>query len=52
MWIRASLLLAVSLLQASAPSGSVAQREKVDWIVIAKSAHTMTLMSDGNALKT
>ncbi len=52
MWIRAALLSLVSLLQASAPAGSVAPHEKVDLIVIEKSAHTMTLMSKGNALKT
>ena len=52
MWIRAALLLIASLLQASAPAGTVAPHEKVDLIVIVKSAHTMTLMSKGNALKT
>jgi murein L,D-transpeptidase YafK len=52
MWIRTALLLAVSLLQASVPAGSVASHEKVDLILIEKSAHTMTLMSKGNALKT
>jgi murein L,D-transpeptidase YafK len=52
MWIRSALLAAVLLFQASAPPGSIAQREKVDLIVIEKAAHTMTLMSKGNALKT
>jgi murein L,D-transpeptidase YafK len=52
MGIRCALLLAVSLLQASAPAGSAAPHEKVDRIMIEKSAHTMTLMSKGKALKT
>lgn len=52
MGIRRALLLAVSLLQASAPYGTAAPRENVDLIVIEKSAHTMTLMSKGNVLKT
>jgi murein L,D-transpeptidase YafK len=52
MWIRAALLVVASLLQASTPAGTVAQPKKVDLIVIEKSAHTMTLMSKGNALKT
>lgn len=52
MGIRCALLLAVLLLQASAPYGTAAPRENVDLIVIEKSAHTMTLMSKGNALKT
>jgi murein L,D-transpeptidase YafK len=52
MWIRCALLLAVSLLQASATAGTVAQQKKVDLIVVEKSAHTMTLISRGNALKT
>jgi murein L,D-transpeptidase YafK len=52
MWIRSALLVAVSLFQASAPPGSIAQHEKVDLIVVEKAAHTMTLMSKGNALKT
>jgi murein L,D-transpeptidase YafK len=51
-WIRSALLVFASLLQASAPAGSVVQHEKVDLIVIEKSAHTMKLMSNGNALKT
>jgi murein L,D-transpeptidase YafK len=52
MWIRCALVLTVSLLQASAPSGTVASRARVDLIVIEKSVHTMKLMSKGNALKT
>jgi murein L,D-transpeptidase YafK len=52
MWIRCALLLGASLLQASAPAGTVAQQKKVDLIVVEKLAHTMTLLSNGNALKT
>lgn len=52
MWIRSAILLVASLLQASAPAGTVTPHAKVDQIVIEKSAHTMTLMSRGNALKT
>src|SRR5580692_3182560 len=53
MWISCALLAITSLLQASAPTGTVAPHEKkVDLIVIEKSAHTLTLMSKGNALKT
>ncbi len=52
MWIRCALLLVASLLQATALAGTVAQQKKVDLIVVEKSAHTMTLMSKGNALKT
>jgi murein L,D-transpeptidase YafK len=52
MWVRCTLLLFTSLLQASAPAGTVPQRKKVDLIVVEKSAHTMALMSKGNALKT
>src|SRR5277367_161755 len=52
MWIQTALLVVASLLQASAPAGTVAAQKKVDLIVIEKSAHTMTLMSRGNALKT
>jgi murein L,D-transpeptidase YafK len=52
MWIRCGLLLALSLLQASAPAGGVAPQKKVDLISVEKSAHSLTLMSKGNALKT
>jgi murein L,D-transpeptidase YafK len=52
MWICSELLLVASLLQASAATGTVAQHGKVDLIVIAKSAHTMTLLRQGNARKT
>jgi murein L,D-transpeptidase YafK len=52
MWIRCALLLVASLLQATALAGTVAQQKKVDLIVVEKSAHTLTLMSKGNALKT
>jgi murein L,D-transpeptidase YafK len=52
MCIRCALLLVTRLLQASAPSRTVAQRKKVDLIVVEKSAHTRTLLSKGNAPKT
>ncbi len=52
MWIRCALLLVASLVQVSAPTGTVAPHEKVDLIVVEKAAHAMTLMSKGNALKT
>ncbi len=52
MWIRCALLLVTRLLHASAPSRTVAQRKKVELIVVEKSAHTRTLLSKGNALKT
>jgi murein L,D-transpeptidase YafK len=52
MWIRCALLLVASLAQATALAQPVAQHEKVDLIVVEKSAHTMTLMSKGKALKT
>jgi len=52
MWIRCMLLLAVSLLQATAPAAPGAPEKKVDLILIEKSQHTITLMSNGNVLKT
>lgn len=51
MWVCSALLLIASLLQTSAPAGTVAVHQKVDLIVVEKSARTMTLMSKGNALK-
>ena len=52
MWIRCALLVAASLLQANSPAATVAQQKKVDLILVEKSKHTMTLMTNGNALKT
>ena len=52
MWIRCALLVAASLLQANTPPVFVAPQKKVDLILVEKSKHTMTLMSNGNALKT
>jgi murein L,D-transpeptidase YafK len=49
---RSALLFLTSLMQASAPSGTPAPRDKGDLMVIDKSAHTMTLLSNGNARKT
>jgi murein L,D-transpeptidase YafK len=50
--ITLAIFLFVSILQTAAPAPNVAPHEKVDLILIEKSAHTMTLMSHGQALKT
>jgi murein L,D-transpeptidase YafK len=47
-----ALLLLAPILQSSVPAPNAASREKVDLILIEKSAHTMTLMSKGKVLKT
>lgn len=47
-----ALLLLASLLETAAFAQKATPREKVDLILIEKSAHTMTLMSHGQALKT
>jgi murein L,D-transpeptidase YafK len=52
LWIRCALLLAVALLQTSAPAGGVVPQKKVDLIVIEKSQHIMMLTGGGSVLKT
>jgi murein L,D-transpeptidase YafK len=47
-----ALLLFLPVLQSAALAQIAAPREKVDLILIVKSAHTMTLMNHGQALKT
>jgi murein L,D-transpeptidase YafK len=47
-----ALLLFLSILQSVALAQTAPPHEKVDLILIMKSAHTMTLMSHGQALKT
>lgn len=47
-----AILLLTSLLQSAARAPSATPHEKVDLVLIEKSAHTMTLMSHGQALKT
>jgi murein L,D-transpeptidase YafK len=50
--IALAIFLFASILQTAAPAPNVASHEKIDRILIEKSAHTMTLMSHGQALKT
>jgi murein L,D-transpeptidase YafK len=47
-----AVVLFVSLLQANAPPAKTGPHDKVDLILIEKSAHTMALMSNGKEVKT
>jgi murein L,D-transpeptidase YafK len=48
----AVILLFASIPQATGPATNITPHDKVDFILIGKSAHTMTLTSKGKTLKT
>jgi murein L,D-transpeptidase YafK len=50
--IALAIFLLASILQTATPAPDVAAHEKVDLILIMKSAHTVTLMSHGQELRT
>jgi murein L,D-transpeptidase YafK len=52
MRVGLTILLFASILQATGLTANVTSHDKVDFILIEKSAHPMTLMSKGKTLKT